>query len=45
MFLRGHDVIIDDTSFIHPSALIYGKVRIGPGSSVFPYVVMRSEAH
>ena len=45
MFLRGHDVIIDDTCFIHPSALIYGKVRIGPGSSVFPYVVMRSEAH
>lgn len=44
MFTRGHDVIIDDTAFIHPTALIYGKVRIGAGSSVFPYVVMRSEA-
>ncbi len=44
MFTRGHDVIIDDTVFIHPTALIYGKVRIGAGSSVFPYVVMRSEA-
>jgi carbonic anhydrase/acetyltransferase-like protein (isoleucine patch superfamily) len=44
MFTRGHDVIIDETAFIHPSALIYGKVRIGAGSSVFPYVVMRSEA-
>jgi carbonic anhydrase/acetyltransferase-like protein (isoleucine patch superfamily) len=44
MFTRGHDVIIDETAFIHPSALIYGKVRIGAGASVFPYVVMRSEA-
>jgi carbonic anhydrase/acetyltransferase-like protein (isoleucine patch superfamily) len=45
MFTRGHDVIADDTTFIHPTALLYGRVRIGPGSSVFPYVVMRSEAH
>ncbi|MFN8958862.1 gamma carbonic anhydrase family protein [Aquidulcibacter paucihalophilus] len=45
VFTRGHDVIIADTAFIHPSALIYGKVRIGAGASVFPYVVMRSEAH
>jgi carbonic anhydrase/acetyltransferase-like protein (isoleucine patch superfamily) len=43
MFTRGHDVIIDETAWVHPTALIYGKVRIGPGSSVFPYVVMRSE--
>ena len=45
MFTRGHDVIIDETAWVHPTALIYGKVRIGAGSSVFPYVVMRSEAY
>jgi carbonic anhydrase/acetyltransferase-like protein (isoleucine patch superfamily) len=45
MFLRGHDIEIDESAFIHPTALLYGKVRIGPGSSVFPYAVMRSEAH
>ncbi len=45
MFTQGQDVILDDIAFIHPTAVIYGKVRIGPGSSVFPYVVMRAEAH
>ena len=45
MFSRGHDIILDEPAFIHPTALLYGKVRIGKGSSVFPYVVMRSEIH
>ena len=45
MFLRGHDVILDEPAFIHPTALLYGKVRIGKGASIFPYVVMRSEIH
>lgn len=45
MFMRGHDVIIDDTAFIHPTSLLYGTIRIGRGSSVFPYVVMHSEAY
>ncbi len=45
MFSTGHDIILDEPAFIHPTALIYGKVRIGKGSSVFPYVVMRSEIH
>ncbi len=45
MFSRGHDVILDEPAFIHPTALIYGKVRIGKGASIFPYVVMRSEIH
>lgn len=44
MFTRGNDIIIDESAFIHPTELLYGKVRIGQDSSVFPYVVMRSEA-
>ena len=45
MFSRDHDIIMDEPAFIHPTALIYGKVRIGKGASIFPYVVMRSEIH
>ena len=45
MFTHGKDVFLDNPAFIHPTALLYGKISIGPGSSVFPYVVMRSEAH
>lgn len=39
----GPDVSIDDTSYIHDTALIYGKVRIGKGSSLWPYSIIRSE--
>lgn len=45
MFTRGTQINVDEVAFIHPTALLYGKVSIGAGSSVFPYVVMRSEAH
>jgi carbonic anhydrase/acetyltransferase-like protein (isoleucine patch superfamily)/DNA-binding GntR family transcriptional regulator len=45
MFTRGKEVNVDEAAFIHPTALLYGKIAIGTGSSVFPYVVMRSEAH
>jgi carbonic anhydrase/acetyltransferase-like protein (isoleucine patch superfamily) len=45
MFTRGKEVITDEAAFIHPTALLYGKITIGAGSSVFPYVVMRSEVH
>jgi carbonic anhydrase/acetyltransferase-like protein (isoleucine patch superfamily) len=34
---------IDDTAWVHESALIFGHVTIGPESSVWPYAVMRSE--
>jgi carbonic anhydrase/acetyltransferase-like protein (isoleucine patch superfamily) len=34
---------IDASAWVHDSALIYGHVSIGPESSVWPYVVMRSE--
>jgi len=35
---------LDDAAYIHPSAAIYGKVRLAAGSSVWCNVVMRSEA-
>lgn len=40
----GPDVELDDPAFIHPTALIYGKVLIGKGCSVWPYAVMRAES-
>jgi len=41
----GKDVVLDAPAFLHETALLYGKVRIGEGSSVFAYVVMRAETH
>ncbi len=41
----GSSVTLDHPAFIHDSALIYGKVYIGPGVSVWPHVVMRAEMH
>ena len=39
----GPSVTLNDPAFIHDSALLYGKVTIGKGSSVWPRVVMRAE--
>lgn len=41
----GPDVILDNPAYIHPSALLFGDIRIGPESSVWPYVVMRCEMY
>ena len=41
----GSSVTLDNPAFIHACALIYGKVYIGPGVSVWPQVVMRAEMH
>jgi carbonic anhydrase/acetyltransferase-like protein (isoleucine patch superfamily) len=41
----GPHVTLDNPACIHDSALIYGKVHLSPGSSVWPYVVMRAEMH
>ncbi len=41
----GRGVILDDPAFIHPTARLYGKVRIGRGASLWPNVVMRAEFH
>ncbi len=41
----GPHVTLDDPAFIHDTALIHGKVYIGPGVSVWPHVVMRAEMY
>ncbi len=41
----GPDVTLDHPALIHDTALIHGKVWIGPDCSVWPYVVMRAEMH
>ena len=39
----GPGVALDEPGFLHPTALIHGKVRIGRGVSVWPYAVFRAE--
>ena len=41
----GPDVVLEKPAFIHDTALVYGKVFIGEGSSLWPHVVIRSEMH
>lgn len=50
--LRGRDVArsgplveIDPAAFVHPSAQIYGKVRLEAGASVWPNAVIRAEMY
>jgi carbonic anhydrase/acetyltransferase-like protein (isoleucine patch superfamily) len=38
------EINIDETAYVHETALIYGHVTIGAESSVWPYAVMRSES-
>jgi carbonic anhydrase/acetyltransferase-like protein (isoleucine patch superfamily) len=37
--------VIDDTAFIHPDAVIIGRVEIGPESSVWPGAVLRGDTN
>ena len=39
----GKHVTLDNPAFIHDSALLYGKVTVGPGASIWPRVVTRAE--
>jgi carbonic anhydrase/acetyltransferase-like protein (isoleucine patch superfamily) len=39
----GQRVTLDNTAYIHETAYLYGKVYLGPGTSVWPNVVMRAE--
>jgi carbonic anhydrase/acetyltransferase-like protein (isoleucine patch superfamily) len=41
----GPEVTLDNPAFIHETALIYGKVHLAEGASLWPYVVIRSEMH
>ncbi len=39
----GSLVTLNEPAFIHPTTLIYGKVTIGPGSSMWANTVIRAE--
>jgi carbonic anhydrase/acetyltransferase-like protein (isoleucine patch superfamily) len=39
----GPEVELDEPAFIHPSALVHGKVRIAKDASLWPFVVIRAE--
>lgn len=41
----GPQVELQDLALLHPTAQLHGQVWIGPGASVWPHVVMRSEMH
>ncbi|HEY9022414.1 gamma carbonic anhydrase family protein [Pseudosulfitobacter pseudonitzschiae] len=41
----GQNVVLDDPAMVHDSALLYGKVYIGPGASIWPNVVTRAEVY
>ncbi|SRR5579883_147601 len=36
---------ISRAAFVHPTALLFGKIALGEGSSIWPYAVARSEMH
>ncbi len=36
---------VSRAAFVHPSALLYGEIQAGTGSSFWPYTVARSEIH
>ena len=39
------EIKLDESAWVHDTARLYGHINIGPESSVWPYVVMRSEMH
>ena len=41
----GPEVELDGLALLHPTAQLHGRVWVGPGASIWPYVVMRSEMH
>ena len=43
MNLFGSDVVLKEPAFIHPSALLYGKVIVHKDVSIWPYAVVRAE--
>lgn len=45
MPIFGPDITIDPSAYLHETAYLYGKIFIGPESSVWPQAVMRAELH
>ena len=43
MAAQEDNIQIDDTAWVHDSALLFGHISLGAESSVWPHVVMRSE--
>lgn len=41
----GPEVVLRDPAFIHPTALLYGKVAVEEGASVWVHAVARAETH
>ncbi len=40
---EGDDAFVDPTAFVHPAALVCGRVRLGRGASVWPFAVLRGD--
>jgi carbonic anhydrase/acetyltransferase-like protein (isoleucine patch superfamily) len=45
MPIFGPDITLDPSVYLHETAYLYGKISIGPESSVWPQVVMRAELY
>jgi carbonic anhydrase/acetyltransferase-like protein (isoleucine patch superfamily) len=41
--LGDHEPDIHETAFVHPDAVVIGRVRIGPEASVWPCAVLRGD--
>jgi carbonic anhydrase/acetyltransferase-like protein (isoleucine patch superfamily) len=41
--LDGYEPDIHESAFVHPDAVVIGRVRIGPESSVWPCAVLRGD--
>jgi carbonic anhydrase/acetyltransferase-like protein (isoleucine patch superfamily) len=41
--LAGYQPDIDESAFVHPDAVVIGRVRIGPDASVWPCAVLRGD--
>jgi carbonic anhydrase/acetyltransferase-like protein (isoleucine patch superfamily) len=41
----GPEVVLEPPVYIHPSALIYGRARIGKNASLWCFAVLRAEMH
>lgn len=41
---HAYEIRFPEAAFIHPTALLYGGIRLAHGCSLWPYVVIRAEA-
>jgi len=40
----GPDIAMDEDVFVHPTACLYGRIRLGRGVSIWPQAVARAES-